>query len=157
MVIWFYTNLRTFKMISRTNKGSKTIFSGHMLDCVHPRRQTWQTTVSTRNMTPLCCVCKDESLHMFFKKLNPLIPAERDLMAGQQDALWSLIPFCSITKASSSFNAFTSLTYFLVVGTSVLIPMPNFKHLLWQQSSSLTVQHIKDNPTASSVSTFSSL
>lgn len=86
MSIRFYINLSIFKMISRTNKGRKTIFPGHMLDCVHPRRQTQQTTVSTRNTTPLCCVYKDESLHMFFKKLNPLIPAQWDLMAGQQDA-----------------------------------------------------------------------
>lgn len=127
MLIWFYINLSIFKMISRTNKGRKTIFSGHMLDCVHPRRQTWQTTVSMRNMSPLCCVYKDESLHMFFKQLNPLIPSEWDMMAGQQDAIWSLIPLCTITEASSSFNAFTSPTYFLVVGTSVLIPMPSFK------------------------------
>lgn len=39
MSIWLHINLGRLKMISRTNKGRKTIFTGHMLDCVHPRRQ----------------------------------------------------------------------------------------------------------------------
>jgi len=90
MSIWLHINLSILKRISRANKGRKTIFTGHISDSVHPRRQSdfadHCLTVSCNKSYDhlLRCICKDGSPQLLFKKLNTLVPSQWDLMARQQ-------------------------------------------------------------------------
>lgn len=61
MSIWLHINLSVLKMISRTNKGRKIIFVGHVINCGHPRRQR-ESAGNCHHKSydqSLCCAHKD--------------------------------------------------------------------------------------------------